>query len=147
MGFLNVSYSVTRLGNIWTFCNFLKPLATINLPQSSPFLGNFCKGVKIIHLLGKLFLGNFYRHLAIFIWSHWTVLPWHCFWWCGRDWRGDPWARPLRRSSSRRPRCRLETHKCSSWKEEPKKNVSIIRHCLIIALPSFKSITLNSTTF
>ena len=34
----------------WTFGNDSKPLATINLPKS--------------------FLGNFYRHLAIFIWSH-----------------------------------------------------------------------------
>ena len=27
----------------WTLGNFLKPLATINLPKSPPFLGNFCK--------------------------------------------------------------------------------------------------------
>ena len=30
----------------WTLGNFLKPLATINLPKSPIFLGNFCKGVK-----------------------------------------------------------------------------------------------------
>ena len=56
----------------WTLGNFLKPLATINLPQSPPFLGNFCKGVKIIHFSSETILGNFYRHLAIFIWSHWS---------------------------------------------------------------------------
>ena len=28
---------------------FEKPLATINLPKSPTFLGNFCKGVKIYH--------------------------------------------------------------------------------------------------
>ena len=31
----------------WTLCNFLKPLATINLPKSPTFLCNFCKDVKI----------------------------------------------------------------------------------------------------
>ena len=31
----------------WTLGNFLKALATINLPKSPTFLGNFCKGVKI----------------------------------------------------------------------------------------------------
>ena len=33
----------------WTFGNFLKRLATINLPISPTFLSNFCKGVKIYH--------------------------------------------------------------------------------------------------
>ena len=33
----------------WTLGNFLKDLATINLPKSPTFLGNFCKGVKIYH--------------------------------------------------------------------------------------------------
>ena len=28
----------------WTLGNFSKPLATINFPKSSTFLGNFCKG-------------------------------------------------------------------------------------------------------
>ena len=32
-----------------TLGNFLKPLATINLPKSTTFLINFCKGVKIYH--------------------------------------------------------------------------------------------------
>ena len=53
----------------WTLGNLLKPLATINLPQFSPFLSNLCKGVKSIHFSSETFLGNFYRHLAIFIWS------------------------------------------------------------------------------
>ena len=34
--------SVTRLGDLGSF---LKPLATIRLPKSPTFLGNFCKGV------------------------------------------------------------------------------------------------------
>ena len=54
-----------------TLGNFLKPLATISLPKSLTFLGNFWKGVKIYHFSSESFLGNFYRHLAIFFWSHW----------------------------------------------------------------------------
>ena len=41
--------SVTRLGDLLNFGNFLKTLASINLPKSSTFLGNFCIGVKIYH--------------------------------------------------------------------------------------------------
>ena len=40
------------------------------LPKSPTFLGNFCKGVKIYNFLLEIILGNFYRHLAIFLWSH-----------------------------------------------------------------------------
>ena len=62
---------MTRLGDLLDFGQVLKPLATINLPKSPIFLDNFCKGVKIYLFLAKSFLGNCYRHLAIFIWSHW----------------------------------------------------------------------------
>ena len=58
----------------WTLGNFSKLLATINLTKSPTFLGNFWKGVKNYHFLMKSFLGNFYRHLAIFFWSHWSKL-------------------------------------------------------------------------
>ena len=50
----------------WTFGNFLKPLATINLPKSLTFLGIFVKVSKSLIFLVKSFLGNFSRHLAIF---------------------------------------------------------------------------------
>ena len=53
-----------------TLDSFLKPLAAIKLPKSSPLLGNFCKGVKINNFTSEIILGNFYRHLAIFFWSH-----------------------------------------------------------------------------
>ena len=56
------------------WASFLKPLATINLPKSPTFLGNFLKVSKSIFFLVKPFLGNFYRHLAIFFWSHWSSL-------------------------------------------------------------------------
>ena len=49
--------SVTRLGN------YLKPLATINLPNSPTFLGNFCKGVKIYHCSSEIIFG---QHSQIF---------------------------------------------------------------------------------
>ena len=39
--------SVTRLGDFVDFGQILKPVATISLPNSTTFLGNFCKGVKI----------------------------------------------------------------------------------------------------
>ena len=58
----------------WTLGNFLKPLATINLPESPTFLDNFCKCVKIYNFSSNIILGNFYSHLAIFFWSHWLQL-------------------------------------------------------------------------
>ena len=63
---------MTRLGNLLDFGHFLKTLATINLPKSPTFLGNFCKCVKIIIFQVKSFLSNVYRNLGIFFWSHWT---------------------------------------------------------------------------
>ena len=50
--------SVTRLVDILDFGQPLKHLATINLPQSSQFLGNFCKGVKIIHFSSETIFGQ-----------------------------------------------------------------------------------------
>ena len=41
-----------------TLCNFLKPLAAINLPKSPTFLGNFCKGVKIYHFSSETIFGQ-----------------------------------------------------------------------------------------
>ena len=42
----------------WTLCNFLKPLATINLSKYLTFLGNFCKGVKVIHFSCEIIFGQ-----------------------------------------------------------------------------------------
>ena len=50
----------------WTLGNFLKPMATISLPKSPTFLGNFWKVWQFIIFLVKSFLANFYTHLAIF---------------------------------------------------------------------------------
>ena len=42
------------------------------MPKSTTFLGNFCRGFKFYHFSSEIILGNFYKHLAIFIWSHWS---------------------------------------------------------------------------
>ena len=49
---------VTRLGDLLDFGQLLKPLAAINLPKTSPFLGNFCKGVKIYHFSREIVFGQ-----------------------------------------------------------------------------------------
>ena len=70
---------VTRLGDLLD--NFLKPLATMNLSKSLAFLGIFVKMLKSVIFLVKSFLGNFYRHLAIFFWSHWRSVAFQrCLW-------------------------------------------------------------------
>ena len=50
--------SVTRVGDFCTLGNFLKPVATINLPKSPTLLGNFCKGAKIIHFSNEIIFGQ-----------------------------------------------------------------------------------------
>ena len=47
--------SVPRLGDLLAF---LKTLATINLPKSLTFLGNFCKDVKINHFSSEICFGQ-----------------------------------------------------------------------------------------
>ena len=53
-----LTISVTRLGDLLDFGHFLKPLATIILPKSPTFVGNFCKGVKIYHFSIDLIFGQ-----------------------------------------------------------------------------------------
>ena len=74
------------LQSVWPdsaiFCilgNFLKPLATINLPKSLTFLGNICKGVKIYHFSSEIILrellqtfGDFYLVTLLAIFVHLT---------------------------------------------------------------------------
>ena len=69
---LQCEYNLVNWAIYWTLGSFLKPLATIILPKSPTLSGTFCKGVKIYHLSREIILGNFYRHLAIFFWSHWA---------------------------------------------------------------------------
>ena len=42
----------------WTLGNFLKPLATINLPKSPTFLDKFCKRAKIYHFSSEIIFGQ-----------------------------------------------------------------------------------------
>ena len=55
----------------WTFGHFSKPLFCPKLPHSQAI---FVKVSKSWIFLVKSFLGYFYRHLAIFDWSHWLLL-------------------------------------------------------------------------
>ena len=43
----------------WILGNFLKPLATISLPKSTTFLGNFCKGVNSYNFSSEIIFGQF----------------------------------------------------------------------------------------
>ena len=54
----------------WTLVNFLKPFATINLPKSPTFLGNFCKGVKIYHFSSKIIFGQLLEMFGNFFSGH-----------------------------------------------------------------------------
>ena len=55
-------------GNLLDFGQLFK---TIILTKSPTFLVNYCKGVKIFNFSSEIILGNFYRHLSTFYWSHW----------------------------------------------------------------------------
>ena len=58
--------SVTRLDNFWTLGNFLKHLATINLPKYPTFLGIYCKGVKIYHFSCEIIFGQLIKTIGDF---------------------------------------------------------------------------------
>ena len=78
-GLFCVEYSVTsvaRLAIYWTLDHFLKNLATINLPKSPTFLGNFCKDVKIFHICNEIIFGQVLQIFGDFFWSH---CLWHNF--------------------------------------------------------------------
>ena len=66
----------------FTLGNFLKPVAAIFSAKSPIFLGSFGKGVfNLSFFYWYHLLGNFYRHLATFYWSHWfwviQFVPFH----------------------------------------------------------------------
>ena len=64
--------SVTRLGDLLDFGQLFKALATINLPKSPTFLGNFCKGVKIFNFSNEIIFGQLVYTHGDFYWSHWV---------------------------------------------------------------------------
>ena len=61
-----------------TLGNFSKLVATIILPKLYRFFAIFVKVMTIFHFSSEIILGNFYRHLATFYWSHcWHALVWY----------------------------------------------------------------------
>ena len=62
---------MTRLGDLLDFGQLFNASGNKNMPKSLTFIGNFWKGFKIYPFSSEVILGNFYRHLAIFSWSHW----------------------------------------------------------------------------
>ena len=65
---------MTRLGDFLEFGQLFKAFGNNYFAQISLILRQFCKKVsKSIIFLVKSFMGKFYRHLAIFFWSHWQV--------------------------------------------------------------------------
>ena len=68
-----VCIALTRCDKIWQFIIFW---ATFQSPGNNyfanTFLAIFVKVPKSVILLEKSYLGNFYIHLAIFYWSHFT---------------------------------------------------------------------------
>ena len=62
---------------LWaTFQSLWQQLVCPNLPHSQAI---FVKVSKSLIFLVKSFLGNFYRHLVSFYWSHWSVGSLKCF--------------------------------------------------------------------
>ena len=58
---------MTRLGEILLFVQAFKAVGSNYLPQWPSLLGNFSKGVKIIHVSSEFIFGQLYRRfLAIF---------------------------------------------------------------------------------
>ena len=85
--------SMTRLGDLLHFGQLFKACGNNYFAQITHILGNFCRGVKNFHFSSRIILGNFYRHWAIFYWSHCRD---HYF--CNRNWnrkmyfrRGKRW--------------------------------------------------------
>ena len=67
--------SVTILGDFWTLGNFSKHLATIDLPKSLTFLGNFGKGVKIYHFSSEIIFGATFIDIWRFFSGHTDCVP------------------------------------------------------------------------
>ena len=67
-GFYIYTYTVwTNWAIYWTWGNFSKPLATILLPKSPTFLGNFCKGVKILNFSREIVFGQLLKTFGNFL--------------------------------------------------------------------------------
>ena len=61
-----LKFSVTRVGDFLHFGQLYYPFATMNLPISLTFLGNFCKGVKIYHFSSEILFGQLLKTFGDF---------------------------------------------------------------------------------
>ena len=69
---LDIANNVTRLVNLLDFGQLFKAFGHNYFAQISYILRQFLEKVsKSLIFLVKSFFGKFYRHLAIFYWSHW----------------------------------------------------------------------------
>ena len=75
---LFIMISVTRLGDLLQFGQLFKGCGNNYFPQIAHiFRKIFVKVSKSFVFLVNTFLGNFYRHLATFYWSHWSWSLWY----------------------------------------------------------------------
>ena len=80
---LSLSFSIYFVSlSVWqdwafynTLGNFFKPCGNNYFAQIAHIFGNFFNGVEIFHFSIQIILGNFYRHLATFYWSHCSLSP------------------------------------------------------------------------
>ena len=64
-----------QIGWLLHFGQLFKVYGNNYLAKISHILGHFAKELKSFIFLVKSFLGNFYRHLATFNWSHCLIAP------------------------------------------------------------------------
>ena len=101
---LNLSVSSYQCDQIGRFiilsATFQSPWQQLFCPNCQHILGNFCKGDKIFYFTRKILLGNFYKHLTTFYWSH-CFLP--IFKQTDRDWfqRLREWKKEAERERKR----------------------------------------------
>ena len=68
---------IGRLFILWATCQ--SPWQQLFCPNCRHILSIFVNLSKSLILLAKSFLGNFYRHLVTFHWSHWSLFNFSLF--------------------------------------------------------------------
>ena len=94
----------------WILGNFLKPLATITLPKSSTFLGNFCNVVKMYHFSSEIIFGQLLQTFGNFYLV--TLLP-------NANWEYPPTLRTVKHRllHSLKSRMGLTWSHCPDWEK------------------------------
>ena len=113
---------IWRFIGLWaTFWSLWQQLICPNLPHSYAI---FVKLSKSFIFLVKPFLGNFYRHLAIFFWSHWQR--------CKRSYDGQPlfyWTDSFFTFGQLRPLFLFFTHFYYLHKANTNRSINCIIKC------------------